>query len=264
MHYEGTLSKMATEPTEPIQYFLVFEDSFLNMNQVLGRDLSIEFTGYQCLECGKRKKIFRQGFCYDCFYASASAGDWIMRPELSTAHLGIADRDLDYESSVQLQPHIVYLALSSEVKVGVTRKTQVPTRWIDQGADEAVTILEVPNRYLAGITEVALKNHFVDKTNWRKMLQNEVLTLDLLEEKGRIFDFLPEEVRPYFNTDLNEHLKINYPVLAYPKKVTSLNLDKTTRYSGKLIGIKGQYLIFEDGTVFNIRGYEGYRVSLTV
>ncbi len=96
-----------------------------------------------------------------------------MKPELSTAHLDIEDRDLDYEKRVQLQPHIVYLALSSEVKVGVTRKTQVPTRWIDQGAVQAIPIVEVPNRYLAGITEVALKNHFADKTNWQKMLKNE-------------------------------------------------------------------------------------------
>lgn len=264
MHYQGTLAKMPIEPGDPIQYFLVFEDSFLQVNQLLGRDLSIVFKGYQCLECGKRKKIFRQGFCYDCFYASPSAGDWIMRPELSTAHLGIADRDLDYESKAQLQPHVVYLALSSDVKVGVTRRSQIPTRWIDQGACEAVAILEVPNRYLAGITEVALKNHFVDKTNWRKMLQNEVLTLDLIAEKARVFDFLPDEVKPYFNTELNEHLVINYPVIEHPKKVHGLNLDKTTTYSGKLIGIKGQYLIFADGTVFNVRAFEGYVVSIDV
>src|SRR5690606_42098080 len=106
---------------------------------------------------------YRQGFCYDCFYRSAEAGDWIMRPKLSTAHLDITDRDLEYEIRVQLQPHVVYLALSSELKVGVTRKSQVPTRWIDQGAVQALSIMEVPNRYLAGITEVALKNHFSDK-----------------------------------------------------------------------------------------------------
>lgn len=264
MQYEGTLAKMPTEIGNPIQYYLVFEDSFLNVNQLLGREISITFKGYQCLNCSKRKKIFRQGFCYDCFYASPAVGDWIMRPELSTAHLGLADRDLDYESRVQLQPHVVYLALSSEIKVGVTRKTQVPTRWIDQGACEAVSVIEVPNRYLAGITEVALKSRYVDKTNWRKMLQNEVLTLDLLEEKTRIFDFLPEEVKPYFNTDLQEHVVLHYPVSAYPKKVTGLNLDKTTSYSGKLVGIKGQYLIFADGTVFNVRSFEGYVVNLTV
>jgi hypothetical protein len=264
MHYEGTLSKMPVEIGNPIQYYLVFEDSFLNVNQLLAREITISFKGYQCLNCAKRKKIYRQGFCYDCFYSSAAVGDWIMRPELSTAHLGVADRDLDYETRVQLQPHIVYLALSSEVKVGVTRKTQVPTRWIDQGACEAVAILEVPNRYLAGITEVALKNRYVDKTNWRKMLQNEVLTLDLLAEKTRVFDFLPEEAKHYFNADLDEHVVLHYPVIDHPKKVHGLNLDNTTTFTGKLIGIKGQYLIFENGTVFNVRAFEGYVVRLEV
>src|SRR6218665_3637822 len=193
MQYQGVLTKMQTELGSPIQYYLVFEDSFLNVNQLLDKEIEINFVGFQCLNCGKKKKIYRQGFCYDCFYSSPAVGDWIMKPELSTAHLGIADRDLDYESKVQLQPHIVYLALSSEIKVGVTRKTQVPTRWIDQGADEAISIVEVPNRYLAGITEVALKNYFVDKTNWRKMLQNEVVSLDLMAERMRIFERLPEE-----------------------------------------------------------------------
>ena len=146
MIYQGTLSKMQTEFGNPIQYYLVFENSFLNINQLLGKDIEIEFQGYQCLNCGKAKKIFRQGFCYDCFMSSPAVGDWIMKPELSTAHLDIEDRDLAYEKRVQLQPHVVYLALSSEVKVGVTRKTQVPTRWIDQGAVQAIPIVEVPNR----------------------------------------------------------------------------------------------------------------------
>lgn len=255
---------METEIGTPIQYYLVFENSFLNVNQLIGKRIEIQFEGYQCLNCKRRKKIFRQGFCYDCFYSSPAVGDWIMRPELSTAHLDIADRDLDYETRVQLQPHIVYLALSSEVKVGVTRKTQIPTRWIDQGACQAVSILEVPNRYLAGITEVALKSHFTDKTNWRRMLQNEVLDLDLLLEKARVYDWLPDEVKPYFNADLDEHYVLNYPVSQRPAKVTGLNLDKSPNYGGKLIGIQGQYLIFEDGTVFNIRSFEGYVVSLSI
>lgn len=264
MQYEGVLEKMQTEYGKPIQYYLVFEDSFINMNQLLGKELEIRFVGYQCLHCGKKKKIYRQGFCYDCFYASPSAGDWIMRPELSTAHLGIPDRDLEYETRVQVQPHIVYLALATEVKVGVTRKTQVPTRWIDQGAGSAIAIAEVPNRYLAGITEVALKNHFTDKTNWRKMLCNECLDADLVSERAKLAELLPEEVRGYFTADGHEIYQLDYPVLDYPKKVNSLNLDKESNYKGKLTGIRGQYLLFEDGTVFNVRGYEGYVVRITI
>ena len=234
------------------------------MNQLLNKNIEINFVGYQCLNCGKKKKIFRQGFCYDCFYSSPAVGDWIMKPELSTAHLGIQDRDLAYEERVQLQPHIVYLALSSEVKVGVTRKTQVPTRWIDQGAEKAISIVEVPNRYLAGITEVALKNHFADKTNWRKMLTNDIVFTDLIIEREKLQPLLPNEVQEYFHLEKNDLYEMNYPVLEYPSKINSLSLDKTPNFKGKLIGIKGQYLIFEDGTVFNIRSNEGYIVRIEV
>ena len=199
MTYEGVLTKMQTEYKNPIEYYLIFESSFINMNQLLNKNIDIAFVGYQCLNCGKKKKIFRQGFCYDCFYSSPAVGDWIMKPELSKAHLGIQDRDLAYEEKVQLQPHIVYLAVSGEIKVGVTRKTQVPTRWIDQGATEAIAIVEVPNRYLAGITEIALKNHFADKTNWRKMLQNNSDPGDLIQERMKLEDLIPAEVREYFS-----------------------------------------------------------------
>ncbi|HNP32002.1 MAG TPA: DUF2797 domain-containing protein [Flavobacterium sp.] len=264
MTYEGVLTKMQTEFSDPIQYYLVFENSFLSLNQLLGKPMEINFVGYQCLNCGKKKKIFRQGFCYDCFMSSAAAGDWIMKPELSTAHLDIEDRDLEYEKKVQLQPHIVYLALSSEVKVGVTRGTQVPTRWIDQGAVQAIPIVEVPNRYLAGITEVALKNHYADKTNWQKMLKNEIPKVDLVMEKASLKDLIPNEVREFYNPEKEDVFELHYPVLHYPKKVNSLNLDKEPNFSGKLTGVKGQYLIFEDGTVFNVRTFEGYVVKIDI
>lgn len=263
MTYEGVLTKMQTEIGNPIQYYLVFENSFLNVNQLIGKETEIVFQGYQCLNCGKKKKIFRQGFCYDCFMSSPVVGDWVMRPELSTAHLEIEDRDLLYEKKVQLQPHVVYLALSSEVKVGVTRKTQVPTRWIDQGAIQAVPIIEVPNRYLAGITEVTLKNHFADKTAWQKMLKNEVLPVDLLEERKKTYQWLPNEVKQYFVND-QKPIDLHYPVLHYPKKISSLNLDKKPIFTGKVSGIKGQYLLFEDGTVFNVRSNEGYIVKISL
>ncbi len=264
MQYQGVLTKMQTEFENPIQYYLIFESGFMNVNQLLNKEIEIAFLGYQCLTCGKKKKIFRQGCCYDCFYSSASAGEWIMKPELSTAHLGIQDRDLAYEEKVQLQPHIVYLGLSSEVKVGVTRKTQVPTRWIDQGATQAIAIVEVPNRYLAGITEVALKKYYADKTNWRKMLQNEITLVDLTQERLKLGNLIPAEVQPYFDLQTNDLYNLDFPVLQYPKKINSLNLEKTPHFKGKLMGVKGQYLIFEDGTVFNVRNHEGFVVRIEV
>jgi len=263
MIYEGVLTKMQTEIGSPIQYYLIFKNDFLNVNQLLDKRVSIRFVGYQCLNCGLSKKIYRQGFCYDCFYEIPQAADWIMRPELSTAHLNKEDRDLEYEKKVQLQPHIVYLANSSNVKVGVTRKTQVPTRWIDQGAHEAIEIVEVPNRYLAGITEVALKDHVGDKTNWRTMLKNEIQDENLVDWRDKLKKYIPEEAASYF-LENNSETNLEFPVIQYPQKPKSLNLDKTPNYEGVLKGIKGQYLIFEDDTVFNIRSNEGYVVTISV
>ncbi|WP_411766702.1 DUF2797 domain-containing protein [Winogradskyella sp. A3E31] len=263
MVYQGVLTKMQTEFLDPIAYYLVFENDFINMNQVIGQTIDLKHIGYQCLSCDLNKIIYRQGFCKDCFFDKPVAGDWIMRPELSTAHLDKEDRDLDYEKKVQLQPHIVYLANSSNVKVGVTRKSQVPTRWIDQGAHEALEIVEVPNRYLAGITEVALKDHVADKTNWRKMLQNDIEDLDLVEWRNRLKPFIPDEAKDYF-IENNTETELHFPVSQYPEKPKSLNLKKQESYSGKLVGIKGQYLIFEDQTVFNIRANEGLVVELGV
>lgn len=263
MKYEGVLTKMRTELKDKVQYYLLFPSDVVHVNQLLNRKLVITFEKYQCLACGKNKKIYRQGFCYDDFYQRPQAGEWIMKPELSTAHLDIEDRDLSYEKKVQLQPHIVYLANSSNIKVGVTRKSQIPTRWIDQGAHEAIEFVEVPNRYLAGITEVALKDQVADKTNWRKMLTNTLVDADLKKYKEELKDFLPEEVSSYYKKDTNE-TQINFPVIQYPEKLKSLNLEKTPGYSGVLKGIKGQYLIFEDNTVFNVRNYEGYVVTLKV
>tara|TARA_B100000949_G_scaffold33088_2_gene26522 strand:- start:11921 stop:12715 length:795 start_codon:yes stop_codon:yes gene_type:complete len=263
MNYEGVLTKMQTENGSPIQYYLVFENDFLNVNQLLNKKVSINFLRYQCLNCGLQKKIYRQGFCYDCFYEIPQAADWIMNPELSKAHLGIEDRDLAYEEKVQIQPHVVYLANSSSVKVGVTRKSQIPTRWIDQGAHEAIEIVEVPNRYLAGITEVALKEHVSDKTNWRTMLKNEIKDEDLVEWRNKLKQFIPAEAAEYY-LENNAETNLQFPVLKYPEKPKSLNLDKNPFYEGILKGIKGQYLIFDDDTVFNIRGNEGYVVSISV
>lgn len=263
MQYEGVLTKMQTENGSPIQYYLVFENDFLSVNQLLDKKMSISFVKYQCLNCSLDKKIYRQGYCYDCFYEVPQAADWVIKPELSTAHLDKEERDLAYEKSVQLQPHIVYLANSSSVKVGVTRKTQVPTRWIDQGAHEAIEIVEVPNRYLAGITEVALKDHVADKTNWRTMLKNEIQDENLVEWRQKLKQFIPLEALEYY-IENNSETHLEFPVLRYPTKLKSLNLDKTPDYSGVLKGIKAQYLLFEDNTVFNVRGSEGYVVRITI
>ena len=263
MQFEGVLTKMETENGSPIQYYLILESNFVNVNQLLDKNVTLKFLKYQCLNCGLDRPIFRQGFCKSCFFEVPQAADWIMRPELSKAHLDQEDRDLEFEKKVQIQPHVVYLANSSNVKVGVTRKSQVPTRWIDHGAHEAIEIVEVPNRYLAGITEVALKDHISDKTNWRTMLKNEIKDEDLVAWRNKLKQFIPEEAKPYY-IENNSETNLEFPVLQYPIKPKSLNLEKAIEYTGVLKGIKGQYLIFEDQTVFNIRGNEGLYIGISI
>lgn len=261
--FQATLKKMQTENIKPINYFLDVEAGFIKLNQLIGKTIRIEFIGSKCLNCGLEKEIFRQGNCKSCFFENPATGEWIMRPELSKAHLGKVDRDLEYESKMQLQPHVVYLAVSSHLKVGVTRKSQLPTRWIDQGAHQASSVLEVPNRYLAGVGEVALKKNFSDKTNWRKMLQNEAESVDWNEARNIAIDGIPKELKPYIVRN-NSIQTLVFPIIKYPEKVKSLNLSKSQLYKGKLVGIKGQYLIFEDSTVFNVRSHEGYRIELNI
>lgn len=263
MRYEGVLTKMKTELSKTVEYYLIFESDFIHVNQLLNKKLSINFLNFQCVECRSTKKVFAQGYCWHCFSTLPQAGEWIRSPELSTAHLDQEDRDLEFEKDAQLQPHVVYLANSSDVKVGVTRKSQIPTRWIDQGAHKAIEIVEVPNRYLAGITEVALKDHVSDKTNWRRMLTNDIKDLNLEEEREKLKKYIPEETRQYY-LEGNKELEIKFPVLQFPKKVKTLNLKKDPFYEGVLKGIKGQYLIFEDGTAFNVRSHEGYVTELKV
>ena len=262
MKYQGVLKKMKTENSSQIQYYLDMNSDFLNMNQLLDKEIVISFVTYECLNCHLEKKVFRQGYCKNCFFEQPQAGDWIIKPELSKAHLNIEDRDLDYEKSVQLQPHIVYLANTGQIKVGVTRKTQVPFRWIDQGAHQAVELVEVPNRYLAGITEVAIKEFISDKTNWRKMLTNESNELDLISCKEDIKKHIPNEALEYY-IQSNSQTDINFPVKEYPIKPITQKLIKTQEIKGTLKGIKGQYLIFEENKVFNVRSHEGFVVEVS-
>jgi hypothetical protein len=176
---------------------------------------------------------------------------------LSKTQFGIA-RDLEWGKKHDLIDHYVYLAVSNQVKVGVTRGHQIPTRWIDQGASFAIKLACTPNRHIAGVMEVFLKKHFSDKTNWRAMLKNEVATnVELLSEKQRVVELLPSELRKYIDAD-DTISTIEYPVKDFPTKITSVGFDKLPEISGKLAGIKGQYLIFDDNRVLNIRKHNGY------
>ncbi len=261
--YRGNLLKMITQLGEPVQYSLPIGDTILPMNELIGKTLSFEYEGkINCVSCGKQTpKSFAQGYCYPCFITSPETSECVLRPELCEAHLGIS-RDMKWSETVCLLPHYVYLAISSGLKVGVTRATQVPTRWIDQGAWKAIKLAMTPNRYTAGIIEVELKNYFNDKTNWQKMLKNDIdTTINLEEAKQQAWEYLDEELQAYVIDD-DEITEIHYPVEVYPTKVKSINFDKLPQFEKVLTGIKGQYLIFDNTFVLNIRKHSGYEIVL--
>ncbi len=263
MTFEGQIRKMLTENGNPIRYYLNLKDDFIDVNQQLEKKIKIKHLHYECLGCGLDKEIYRMGYCQTCFFSLPEANESIIRPELSTAHLGIEQRDLEWEKKFELQPHIVYLAVSSDLKVGVTRAVQIPTRWIDQGASYATILAKTDNRYEAGMIEVALKNHTSDKTNWQKMLKNDVPEIDLIQQKDLFKIYIPEEESKFYLPD-NSVYTFEYPVIEFPKKLKSLNLKKQSEFEGVLKGIKGQYWIFADGTVWNVRGHEGFYVQIDV
>ncbi len=265
MKLHTTLTKMTTYLDGDAHYILPADHNFIKINPLIGKSIDLQFIGEKyCASCGdKHANLYRMGFCKNCFFTSPLAGESIINPELSTAHLDKADRDLDYEKSYQLQPHVVYLANSGGLKVGVTRASQKTTRWTDQGASEAIVLAQTENRYQAGMIEVALKQHLSDKTIWQKMLKNEDPELDLLKEKEAVKDKIPSEYQQWLSSE-DEVYRIKYPVLEYPAKVKSLNLDKNSGLQSVLKGVRGQYLIFEGGIVLNIRSHTGYRVAITV
>ena len=258
MEMHGRILKMKTKLKNPVQYHLPMNEHFLGMNQWIGKHIQFRFNGeIYCLDCGQRtKKSFNQGFCYTCFQNSPMSAECIIKPELCRAHLG-EGRDMEWEREHHLKDHYVYLAVSSGVKVGITRDTQVPTRWIDQGASYAVPIAKTPNRYLCGMIEVFLKKYLSDRTAWQRMLKNEITHVDLTEKRAEIIKLVPEEYQKYMLTE-EEILNIEYPVNEYPTKVKSLSFDKTPTIQGRLMGIKGQYLLFEDGQVLNMRKHQAY------
>ena len=258
----GNLRKMQTRLGDVAQYTLMLDGVPVDMNAKIGETIALRFDGIiNCIACGREtKKSFGQGFCYPCFRDAPEASECIIRPELCRAHEGEA-RDMAWAEKHCLVEQIVYLARSSAVKVGITRASQMPTRWIDQGATDAIVFARVPNRYTAGLVEVALKEHLTDRTNWQRMLKNEVIDADLVATKASLVGTLEPELRQYVDCD-DTVCAINYPVERYPEKVKSVSFDKQPEIEGCLAGIKGQYLIFDDNRVLNIRKHNGYLIAM--
>lgn len=266
--FSGHMNKMHVRLSSPVQYRL--GDSLL-MNDLIGRTIKLSYKQHiKCIGCGAdTNKSFSQGYCYKCFTTKAACDACIMSPEKCHFDQNTC-REPGWGEQYCNQSHYVYLANSSGVKVGITRGTQVPTRWIDQGASQAIPIIRTMNRHLSGLVEVIMKQHVTDKTNWRTMLKGVPESLDLVEIRDQLLKESKSELEEITNRyGINaiqpllhsESVEIEYPVLEYPAKVNSFNFDKDPEVSGQLLGIKGQYLIFDSG-VINLRRFTGYEVAI--
>jgi hypothetical protein len=255
---EGFAKKMRHTVSTPIDYFLGLSDQECYLNPYLGEEVALEWMGeIACVACGASlKKTWNQGYCYRCSQTLAECDLCIVKPELCHFDLGTC-RSVSFGNSHCNIPHYVYLAISSSPKVGLTRKGQEYIRWVDQGALASLRLAEVPRRKVAGELEVQLASFIADKTDWRKMLKNEVERLDLLALRSELLPKVAEEFRGYL-LEGEEIQTFEYPVREYPKKVASHNFEKHSLFQGRLLGIKGQYWILDTGVV-NLRKYTGYR-----
>jgi hypothetical protein len=259
------------------QYQLRLQNSgiekLIDLNQYIGQHIELGFLGeINCIHCARKtNKSYQQGYCYPCMMQLAECDLCIVRPERCHYERGTC-RDESWAHAHCGVPHIVYLANTSGLKVGITRATQVPTRWLDQGAMQAMPVFEVANRFQSGTIEVALAKFVQDKTNWRKMLQQDSTPMDMVQAAENLLQeaqaILPSAIDQFKVGDIKkiEQAKIyefKFPVLQYPEKVKSQSFDKQEIVSGKLNGIKGQYLLLETG-VINMRKFAGYKINFSV
>jgi len=268
---QGYVRKMRVEFTVPVTYRLPMDDELVPLNPLIGAQIRIEHDGRkQCIYCGRKiKKTYQQGYCFPCMRKLARCDGCIVRPENCHYHQGTC-REPEWGEAHCLQPHVVYLANSSGVKVGITRKANLPSRWIDQGATQALPIIAVSERLLSGLVEVAAKDHLADRTNWRAMLKGDAEEADLLAVKAELKQQVTDRVegiKAEYGEDAVQWLdqtemqRFQYPVQQYPSSVKSINLDRTHSINATLNGIKGQYLLLDDGAL-NIRRIAGYHLEI--
>lgn len=269
---QGALRKMAAQLAAPVSYQFCLDEQRVEVNPLIGQTLRIEYLGaIHCTHCGRKtKKSFSQGYCYPCFTKLAQCDSCIVSPEKCHYEAGTC-REPSWGEQFCMTDHVVYLANSSGVKVGITRATQVPTRWIDQGASQALPILRVATRQQSGLVEDLLRSQVADRTNWRALLKGDAEAVDLPAVREQLFEHCAEglsALQQRFGLQAiqlladAEVVEIRYPITAYPAKIVSLDLEKTPLVEGTLLGIKGQYLLLDTG-VINLRKFTAYQVAIS-
>ena len=266
----GNLKKLKSILNTTIDYFLDFLNEEVWLNEWVGKFISFNYTGLICcIQCGREtNKSFQQGFCFPCLRRLQECNLCIIHPERCLVEMGNCPAD-DWAHAHCHKNHIVYLAVSSGLKIGITGEIQSSTRWIDQGAIQAVPIFCAANRYQAGQIEVALKVFIADRTDWRRMLRNKTDKIDLITARNVLLkeaeNSLSSIMAQFRLGDIREIktdivTQLHYPVLEYPSRIKALFFEQTSLIMGRLLGIKGQYLILDTG-VINIRKYSGYHVE---
>ena len=264
MEFTGQISKMVPSIGNPIEYVLPIGEKKLILNKYIGELIQIKFNDeIRCINCNNKiKKTYMQGYCYPCFISLPQTEDCVFKPHLCKAHLGEA-RDMDWAKNNCLVSTYVYLSLTSNLKVGVTRHSHIPSRWIDQGAHYAIRFAKTPNRYLAGLIESEISKYISDRTQWRRMILGQYDELDLIDKKNDLHEYLPNNLEKYYLNDENI-VELKYPIINNLEKIKSFNIEKFKTINKKLIGIKGQYLMFDDNHVLNVRKYTGYNFTIKV
>lgn len=270
---EGGIRKMTSSLSDSaVDYALPMGEASVPLNALLGQSISLSFLGaINCVHCGRKtKKSFNQGYCYPCFQRLAQCDSCIMSPQKCHYSAGTC-REPEWGDANCMVDHFVYLANTSGLKVGITRGTQVPTRWIDQGATQALPAFRVASRLDSGLVEVAFAAHVADKTAWQRMLKGANDPMDLPAERARLAETCADTIETLrqergidaiTSLDTEDVTTIDYPVLEYPSKVKSMTFDKMPEVAGTLMGIKAQYLILDTG-VINMRRHAGYQVALS-
>jgi len=273
MKFSGNIQKMRTTLGDMVAYQLPIGEALVPLNEWIGKTITLRSSGaIHCVACGRAtKKSFNQGFCFPCLRSLPQCDSCIIKPEQCHYAEGSC-RDASWGEANCLTDHYVYLANSSGVKVGITRGSQIPTRWMDQGAVQALPIFRVKDRLTSGLVEVAMKAHVNDKTSWQRMLKGEPEAVDLVAKRDELYQLCEQAIDDVVQQQGDdavtwlkqaEIVDIHYPVETYPTKVKSFNFDKTPEVSGVLQGIKGQYLILDSG-VLNIRKFGGYQLELVL
>ena len=264
MEFTGQISKMISNIENPVEYSLPIGKNKLILNKYIGELIQINFNNkIRCINCNNKiNKTYMQGYCYPCFISSPQTEECVFKPHLCQAHLGKA-RDIEWAKNNCLVPTYVYLSLTSNLKVGVTRHNNIPSRWIDQGAHYAIKFAKTPNRYLAGLIELEISKYISDRTQWRKMILGQYDEVDLIKKKNDLQEYLPSKLKKYYlkNEDI---IELKYPIIKNLEKIKSFNIEKFKSIKESLIGIKGQYLMFNDNHVLNVRKYSGYNFTIKI